>query len=1135
MALGSSDGHITIDTKVDQSGLKKGLAAMSSNIVKGISAAVAAGGAALAGLGKYAISVGSDFEAANSNLAATMGTTTDKITALTERAKELGASTSFSATQAAEGLNILAQAGLSADEQLQAIDNTLSLAAAGEMAMDAAAGYLTTTVKAFSVSNREANISMEDTARIADIYAKGATMANTSTAAFAEAMQTSASLAGTFNQSIDSTGVALLALADKGYQGSQAGNYLARAMQDLYTPTDNAKKAIDALGIKMYDAKGNQRDFIDIVNDMNKAMKGMTEEQKATYTSAIFSSVGLKAFNSIAGTSKDRLNELADGLAGSWYSLDSLKESLDKSGMSFVSMQKNMVELGVTSDEFNKALDYSKGDVETFAKMLVQSSDKGVQYDDVVKALGGDMTKLGKAFEETKGSAEAMADTKLDNLKGDITILQSATEGFGISVYENMQEPLRSLVQEGTGLMDELNKSVKEGGLEGLAEGVGSVLAKAVSIISGYIPKLVELSTSIVRSFLNGLETAAPDIINAGVTAAVSFLEGLEDIIPRLFFLGTELIYELMEGLNNSFPQILSSFTENLDFLLESVVDNPHLFNTGIKMISQMAEAIVKELPNILKIITTEINYQLTSQIPWIIETLINFIPSIINSISQAIITTIPILLNAVSETILSIIEQLPDLLSSIIDVLSEVLTNIVDAVKEFLPTFIEMLPEIINEILTALVELLPQLVEVYIEYMQMVVESIGELLPLIIEVVMELVNSLLEMLPEIINQIVVQLPALIHGIVEALLSMLPMLVDCGVQLFTSLIRALPQIIYAIVSVLPVIINSVISTLISLIPLLIKCGIELLTSLVKALPTIIITIVAVLPQIISSIIRALLDNMPLLIQCGVDLLTSLISDLPSIINAILLRIPEIIAAIIQALIDNIPQLVECGIKLLTSLVKDIPKIIITIVKAIPQIIKAIVNAFKNGFSSIKKVGVDLLKGLWSGISDTVSWLLNKLKGVCNSALGAIKNFFGIHSPSTVMRDFIGKNLMLGWSVGIDQNGKEVTSSFAEVAKDILDIPVSYNVDNLNTLVPDRIQATASISYLEDMVSQERRKSADVSRSESQSYSISGGSENDKDKDEPKPKMVVAHFSIDGKEFARAEAPYIEEEITWRNK
>ena len=358
-----ADGSVIFDTQLDESGLKAGLEKISSTLASGLTTALGAAEAALAGLGTYAVGVGSDFEAAVSNVAATMGKTTDEISDITEKAKELGASTSFSASQAAEGFNILAQSGLDAEQQLSTIDATLALAAAGEMDMASAAGFLTTTIKAM---NKE----VTDADYIADMYAKGATLANTSTAQFGDAVSNAASVAGAYNQSLETVGTSLLLLAEKGYQGSAAGTYLGRAMADLYAPTEAAQKALLALGVSAYDSSGESRDFLDVVNDLNNALAGFTEEEQAAYTGAIFTTAGVKAFNSIAANSS-----------------------------------------------------------EVIADMTARLTD-------------------------CTGAAQAMADTKLDNLKGDLTILQSASEGFGIALYEGVNAPLRDLVQFATGLVD---------------------------------------------------------------------------------------------------------------------------------------------------------------------------------------------------------------------------------------------------------------------------------------------------------------------------------------------------------------------------------------------------------------------------------------------------------------------------------------------------------------------------------------------------------------------------------------------------------------------------------------------------------------------------------------------------------
>lgn len=125
------------------------MGSMASGVVAGIGAAIAAAAAGIVAFGKSSLDAGMEFDSAVSQIAATMGTTTENIEELRNKAMELGASTSFSATQAAEGLNVLAMSGLTAEEQIAAIDTVLNLAAAGAIEMADAASYTIGAVKGF--------------------------------------------------------------------------------------------------------------------------------------------------------------------------------------------------------------------------------------------------------------------------------------------------------------------------------------------------------------------------------------------------------------------------------------------------------------------------------------------------------------------------------------------------------------------------------------------------------------------------------------------------------------------------------------------------------------------------------------------------------------------------------------------------------------------------------------------------------------------------------------------------------------------------------------------------------------------------------------------------------------------------
>lgn len=255
-----------------------------------------------------------NFETAMSQVAATMGISTEEIAKgskefdmLTAKAKEMGATTNFTASEAADGLNILAMAGLNAEESVAAIGDVLNLAGAGAISLADSASYLTGAVKGF-------NDEMENSGYYADLMAKGATMANTDVRGLGEALSTASSNANAYNQSAESTTVALLRLAEQNVTGAEAATAMSRAMADLYTPTSNAQKALEELGVSTYDANGQARDFNDVVDDLNGALAGYNDEQKLAYESTIFTTYGMKAFQKMTVSTAEKVKEFEDGL-----------------------------------------------------------------------------------------------------------------------------------------------------------------------------------------------------------------------------------------------------------------------------------------------------------------------------------------------------------------------------------------------------------------------------------------------------------------------------------------------------------------------------------------------------------------------------------------------------------------------------------------------------------------------------------------------------------------------------------------------------------------------------------------------------------------------------------------------------
>lgn len=259
------------------------------------------------GVATAAVKTAADFETSMSQVAATMGKSKNEIGELTELAKRMGRATSFSAGEAADGINILAMAGLNASEISASLGTVLDLAAAGAMDMGSSASYVVGAVKGFRDE-------MGNASKYADLMAKGATLANTDVAGLGEALSYGAATAAGYSQSVDSMTLSLLRLAEQNVTGQTAATSLNRAMADLYSPTKEAKKALESLGVSAYTADGSTRDFNMVVDELSSALKRMTEAEGNALKSTIFTTNGMNAFNKMTASTSERVKELHEGL-----------------------------------------------------------------------------------------------------------------------------------------------------------------------------------------------------------------------------------------------------------------------------------------------------------------------------------------------------------------------------------------------------------------------------------------------------------------------------------------------------------------------------------------------------------------------------------------------------------------------------------------------------------------------------------------------------------------------------------------------------------------------------------------------------------------------------------------------------
>ena len=559
---------------------------------KAAKTAMAAGSAAAVAFTKTSIDSGMNFDTAMSQVAATMGTTVDKIGNVEAKAEEMGRTTKYTATEAAEGMNILAQAGLSADEQISGIGTVLNLASAGAMSLEESASYTAGAVKGFGDS-------MGNASYYADLMAKGATLANTNVRGLGEAFSGSAATAKNYGQAADSVTLSLLRLAEQNVTGSEASTALNRAMADLYTPTDDASKALDQLKVSAYKTNGEAKDFNDLVDELNGSLQGMTAEQKNNALATIFTTQGLQAFNK-----------------------------------------------------------------------MTASSDATVQ-------------KFWKGIQDSSGSAAQQAATQLDNLKGDITLLSSATEGLELGFYNTFSGAIRGAIKGVTSKVSGLAEAMESGGISGAL----SKLAQDAINFSGQLPGL----TKIGGDLINGLISSVTQNSGSITTAVSQLLNNLASTISTglnvFTSVGVNLLTAIASGMTQGIPTFLGQALPMLAQFTESLRSNAgKLINAGLTLIQNIAQGLINSIPVLIAYVPTIITNLagiINDNAPKILATGV----TIITNLAIGLVRAIPLL-----------IANLPKIITAIVSVFTafnwfslgkNIVTGIIKGVKN-LPSLLK-------------------------------------------------------------------------------------------------------------------------------------------------------------------------------------------------------------------------------------------------------------------------------------------------------------------------------------------------------------------------------------------------------------------------------------------------------------
>ena len=451
-----------------------------------------------------AIGTAAQFDTAMSQVAATMGITKEDqvFTDLANKAKEMGAATAFSASEAAEGLNILAMSGYDAQAQMAMIEPTLNLASAGSLSLADSAGYLSGALKGFGLDSSDMNELLANTVSVSDKMAKGATMAATDVNQLGSALSEAAATSSSYGQNIDSTTVSLLRLAEQGVTGSAAATALAAAQKDLYTASDQGAKKLEELGVSAYDAAGNARDFNDVVNDLWDSVSEMSDSERSDALDTIFGIQGADAFKKIANSNREKTDEFREGL------------------------------------------------------------------------------------EQAAGSAKDQADTMLNNLEGQQTILESAMEGLKISIGEQLLDVCQTGTEAVSGFITKLN-----GAPEGLKQFAAWALVGTASITPLF--SAIQEGASGLNDAITVFQELPKNLgeIGSGLWQAIGGFSGVAIIAGIAAVVAAVVhLWNTNEQFRNAITEIWNGITSTVSSFCDGIVERINAlgfnFKSGMDILS---------------------------------------------------------------------------------------------------------------------------------------------------------------------------------------------------------------------------------------------------------------------------------------------------------------------------------------------------------------------------------------------------------------------------------------------------------------------------------------------------------------------------------------------------------------------
>ena len=621
--MAGNDGTLKFDTKIDSSGFQKGIDGISGAAKSGLALTGKVMGTAATGitaLGGAAIKVGSDFEAGMSQVQAVSGASGEELEKLKEKAKEMGASTKFSATESAEALNYMAMAGWKTEDMLGGIEGIMNLAAASGEDLATTSDIVTDALTAFGMS-------ASDSTHFADILAAASSNANTNVGMMGETFKYVAPLAGALGYSAEDTATAIGMMANAGIKGSQAGTSLRSIMTRLAKPTKDSQMAMDALGLSITDSSGKMKPLSEVIGDMRRSFAGLTEDEKANYAAMLGGQEAMSGLLAVVNASDADFEKLSGAINNCNGSAAEMAEIMQDNLQGQITiLQSGLEGLGVSLYE------------------TMQGTAK-----DVVKEAQGMVQQLQDAFNE-----------------GGFEGLVGAVGNVLAQIVQRIAEAAPVLIDAAVGLVDSFCHGLI------FADGLGEAGAALItSLVTGLMSCVGDIWTTaivLISRLAEGIAAGAPQMIQAATGALADILETLVDYMPDILQAGADIIVALAEGIADALPVLIRQIAVIVTDIAMALVENlPAFVDAALQLVMGLVQGFVEGAPVLLEG-AIELFMGLLEALPVVIEQLMQALPDLIITITDYFTENTPMIVEGAIRMLMGIIKAIPAVAVALIE-----------------------------------------------------------------------------------------------------------------------------------------------------------------------------------------------------------------------------------------------------------------------------------------------------------------------------------------------------------------------------------------------------------------------------------------------------------------------------------